>query len=80
MDDETTARLFKKDAIIMKQMQTLMQLSNRNVTQAELIHMMFDFVAEYEKEFFKEVQNHRLENDRLMEEWTRIMLRRMKEM
>jgi hypothetical protein len=80
MDDETTARVFKKDAIIIRQMQTLMQLSNRNVTQAELIHMMFDFVAEYENEFFKEVQSKHVENDRLMEEWTRIMLRRMKEM
>lgn len=79
-DEETTMRVFKRDAIIMKQMQSLLELHNRSMTQAELFHSMFDFLTDYQDEFFKDVEAHRRENERLMEEWMRFMMKRMKEM
>jgi hypothetical protein len=79
-DDETTMRVFKRDAIIMKQMQSLLEMHNRSMTQAELFHSMFDFLSGYQDEFFKEVEQRRRENERLMEEWMRFMMKRMKEM
>ena len=79
MDDETTMRIYKRDALIMKQMQSLMDLHNRRTTQAELIHAMFDFLADHEEQFFKEVETQRKMNDKLMTEWTRIIFKRMRE-
>ncbi|MEM0372534.1 MAG: hypothetical protein QXO69_01695 [archaeon] len=78
--DETTVRVYKRDALIMKQLQSMLEMRNRAMTQAELIHRMFDFLTDYQDEFFKEVEARRRENERLMEEWTRFMLKRMKEM
>lgn len=77
--DETTMRIFKRDAIIMKQMQSLMDLHNKGMTQAEMIHAMFDFLAKRQDDFFSQIEKHRQMNDNLMEEWTRIMLKRMRE-
>ena len=80
MDEETTMRIYKKDALIMKQMQSLLNLHNKRMTQAELIHAMFDFLADYEDQFFKEVERQRKINEKLMNEWTKIIFKRMREM
>jgi len=79
MDDETTMRVFKRDALIMKQMQSLMDLHNKKITQAEMIHAMFDFLTDHEEEFFKEIEMQRQMNEKLMEEWTKIIFKRMRE-
>ena len=79
MDDETTMRIYKRDALIMKQLQSLMDLHNKRMTQAELFHCMFDFLTDYEDEFFNEIEKQRKLNDKLMNEWTKIIFKKMRE-
>ena len=79
MDDETTMRVFKRDALIMKQLQSLMGLHNKRMAQAELFHCMFDFLADYEDEFFNEIERQKKMNDKLMNEWTRIIFKKMRD-
>jgi len=80
MNDETTMRVFKKDALIMKQLQSLLDLHHRRLTQAELLHFMFDFIADYEEEFFREIERQKKLNDKLINEWNKIIFKKMKEL
>ncbi len=80
MDDETTMRVFKKDALIMKQLQSLLDLHKKRMTQAELLHCMFDFIADYEEEFFREIERQKKLNDKLMNEWNKIIFKKMREL
>jgi len=79
MDDETTMRVFKRDALIMKQLQSLMDLHNKRMTQAELFHCMFDFLADYDEEFFREIEEQKKINNKLVNEWTKIIFKKMRD-
>ena len=72
-------RIYKRDALIMKQLQSLMDLHNKRMTQAELFHCMFDFLMDYEDEFFNEIEKQKKLNDKLMNEWTKIIFKKMRE-
>ena len=79
MPDETTMRIFRRDALLLKQMQNMLEMEKRGMTQAQLMHEMLDFMLGNADNFFKEVEMHRKRNEKMMEEWTRFMLKRMRQ-
>ncbi|MFH0986954.1 MAG: hypothetical protein V1911_02785 [Candidatus Micrarchaeota archaeon] len=74
---ETTMRVYKRDAIILKQMQNTLGLHNNMKTQAEIMHEMLDFLFDHRNQFFLEIERQHRENQKMMEQWMTFMMKKM---
>ncbi|GEM_PF-2585668 len=80
MDDETTIRVNKQDALVLKQIQNFLEMQNMGMTQSQLLHEMLQTMLDFHEDFFSEMENHRERHEKLMEEWMKIMLKRTREL
>ena len=83
LGDETTARLFKKDAILIKQIQNCLKAEGIPITQSELIHEMLAFLVHHQEQFLKELEEmekRRKKNEKIFEEWMRFIFKKMQEL
>jgi HPt (histidine-containing phosphotransfer) domain-containing protein len=76
MASETTVKVYKRDALILKSIQNYLELEGRGMTQTEFIHEMLQFLLDYNDEFFKEIEKEHAENEKMMEAWMRAILKR----
>jgi len=81
--DETTVRLFKKDAVLIKQIQNCLKAEGKTITQSELIHEMLSFLVNHQEEFLKElegIEEEQREIEKVFEEWMDFIFKKMKEL
>ena len=77
---ETTIKVYKPDAVVLKQIQGFLELQEKNMTQAQFLHSMLDFMLKHQEDFFEEIERQHKENERIMEEWMKVLLKRTREM
>lgn len=80
---QTTIRVNKQDALILKQIQNFLELRERSLTQSELLHQLLQFLLEYENDFFREIERmekQRRRHEKILEEWMRVILKKTREL
>lgn len=80
---QTTIRVNKQDALILKQIQNFLEMRERSLTQSELLHHLLQFLLEYENDFFREIEmmeRHRRRHEKMLEEWMRVILKKTREL
>ena len=80
---QTTIRVNKQDALILKQIQNFLEMRERSLTQSELLHQLLHFLLEYENDFFREIEmmeRHRRRHEKMLEEWMRVILKKTREL
>ena len=77
---ETTIKVYKPDAVVLKQIQGFLDLNEKSMTQAQFLHQMLDFMLKHQEDFFEEIEKQQRENERIMEEWMKVLLKKTKEM
>ena len=77
---ETTIKVYKPDAVVLRQIQGFLDLNEKSMTQAQFLHQMLEFMLKHQEDFFDEIEKQRKENERIMEDWMRVLLKRTKEM
>jgi len=80
---QTTIRVNKQDALILKQIQNFLEMRERSLTQSELLHQLLQFLLEYENDFFREIEmmeRHRRRHEKMLEEWMRVILKKTREL
>jgi len=80
---QTTIRVNKQDALILKQIQNFLEMRERSLTQSELLHHLLQFLLEYENDFFREIEimeRHRCRHEKMLEEWMRVILKKTREL
>lgn len=84
MEDETTIKVHKQDLLVLKQIQNLLELQNRSITQSDFLHEVLGFLLGYQDEFLKEMvnemENQRLRHERLLQEWMRVVMKKTQEL
>lgn len=74
---ETTVRVFRDDALVLRQLQSFLELHEKNMTQAEFVHAAMRFLLEHHDAFLQEVEREGMRNERVLEEWMKVLLKRM---
>ena len=72
-------KIYKKDAIILKQLQNYFDLKEKSVNQAEFFHKMLCYLFKHQQDFLKEVENQQQKNNKIFEKWMKILIKKMKE-
>ncbi len=81
--DETTARLLRKDALLIKQIQNCLKAEGINVTQSDIIHEMLCFLAKHQEEFIRElerIEEERKKHEKVFEQWMRFIFKKMQQL
>ena len=80
MEDQTTIKVNKQDLLVLKQIQNLLELQNKTITQSDFVHEVLRFLLDYQDEFFREMEQERMRHERLLQEWMRVVLKRTQEL
>lgn len=76
---ETTVKIYKKDAIIIRQLQGYLDLKERTVNQPEFFHEMLSFLFKHQQDFLDEMEQHQKLHEEIFEKWMKVLVQRMKE-
>ena len=78
-DAETTIRVHKRDALLLKQLQGLLEMHDNMLTQAEMMHKMLAFMLLEQKPFFEVMERDAARHEELMKAMMKLMQKRLRE-
>ena len=78
-DAETTIRVHKRDALLFKQLQGMLELHDNMLTQAEMMHKMLAFMLLEQKPFFEVMERDAARHEELMKAMMKLMQKRLRE-
>ena len=81
--EHTTIKVYKKDAMMLNQILSMLKMRNVNMNQSAFMHELLSFAFEREKQFFREMQQWKTMQNEMeimnkeMNQWMQIMFKYM---
>lgn len=76
---ETTVKIYKKDAVVLRQLQDYFDLKEKSFTQPDFLHEMLTYLLKHQQNFMQEMETHQQMHQQIMGKWMKVLMERMKE-